>query len=54
LLQLEPGRYAAVCFLPQGATPELMAQMEGPDSSLPDGAGPPHFTHGMAQEFEVA
>jgi hypothetical protein len=51
---LEPGRYAAVCFLPKGATPELMAQMEGPDSSLPEGAGPPHFTHGMAQEFEVA
>jgi hypothetical protein len=30
-----------------------MAQMEGPDSSLPEGAGPPHFTAGMVKEFEV-
>ena len=49
-----PGRYFAVCFLPQGATPELMAQMEGPESSLPPGAGPPHFMAGMVQEFTVA
>ena len=51
---LTPGRYIAVCFLPQGATPEVMAQMDGPDSSLPEGAGPPHFMAGMVQEFNVA
>ncbi|MET0325081.1 MAG: hypothetical protein ABW219_07665 [Ilumatobacteraceae bacterium] len=51
---LEPGRYFAICFLPQGATPELMAQMSGPDSSLPPGAGAPHFMEGMVQEFTVA
>jgi hypothetical protein len=51
---LEPGDYLAICFLPEGATPELMAQMEGPESSLPEGAGPPHFTHGMLFEFTVA
>jgi hypothetical protein len=48
---LEPGRYAAVCFLPEGATPEAMEQME--QSSVPP-EGQPHFMHGMAQEFEVA
>jgi hypothetical protein len=50
---LNPGEYLAICFLPEGATPELMAQMEGPESSLPEGAGPPHFTHGMLFEFTV-
>ena len=52
--ELAPGRYIAVCYLPQGATPEVMAQMDGPDSSLPEGAGPPHFMAGMVQEFNVA
>ena len=28
-----PGRYIAVCFLPQGATPEVMAQMDGPGAA---------------------
>ncbi len=51
---LTPGRYFAVCFLPQGATPEVMAQMDGPESSTPPGAGPPHFMEGMVQEFNVA
>ena len=50
---LSPGDYLAICFLPTGATPEVMAQMSGPDSSLPPGAGPPHFTHGMHFEFTV-
>jgi hypothetical protein len=54
IANLTPGRYIAVCFLPQGATPEVMAQMEGPDSSLPEGAGPPHFMAGMVQEITVA
>lgn len=51
--ELTPGDYFAVCFLPAGATPEVMAQMDGPDSPLPEGAGAPHFTHGMIAEFTV-
>ncbi|WP_324277484.1 hypothetical protein [Blastococcus brunescens] len=38
-LQLEPGRYAAVCFVPEGTTHEH------------EGEGPPHFTLGMMAEF---
>jgi len=56
VVNLEPGRYVAICFLPEGATPEVMSQMSGPDSSTPPGVvlGPPHFTHGMVQEFTVS
>ena len=54
IAELTPGRYIAACFLPQGATPEVMAQMEGPESSTPPGVGPPHFMEGMVQEFTVA
>ena len=54
LTTFSPGRYVAVCFLPQGATAEVMAQMEGPESSMPPGAGPPHFMAGMVQDFNVA
>ena len=54
-MDLTPGDYIAVCFLPQGATPEMMAQMpEGPDGTMPPGAGPPHAMAGMVQEFTVA
>ena len=35
---LEPGQYAAVCFIPVGGAED----------------GPPHFTEGMLAEFEVA
>ena len=38
-LQLEPGRYAAVCFVPEGTTHDH------------EGEGPPHFTLGMMAEF---
>ena len=38
------GNYVAVCFIPVGSTPD--AGDEG-------GSGPPHFTEGMAAEFEV-
>jgi hypothetical protein len=50
-----PGRYLALCFLPVGAAPEIIAQMEGPESTTPPGVelGPPHFTQGMAHEFTV-
>ena len=49
-VDLAPGRYAAVCFMPKGATPEAMAKME---SSGSEPTGKPHFMLGMAQEFEV-
>jgi hypothetical protein len=39
-----PGRYAAVCFVPVGATSEEAAQ---------DAEGPPHAVEGMVTEFEV-
>ena len=48
---LQAGRYIAVCFLPIGATPEAMEQMEHGGTEL---ESPPHFTAGMVQEFEVA
>jgi hypothetical protein len=54
-IDFTPGRYVALCFLPQNADPEMIAQMEGPGSSEPEGAnfGPPHFTLGMVHEFTV-
>ena len=41
----KPGTYVAICFIPVGSTPET-AEDEG-------GSGPPHFTEGMAAEFDV-
>ena len=41
------GNYAALCFIPVGTTPETI---EGGGEG---GTGPPHFTEGMAAEFEV-
>ncbi|MGI9052082.1 MAG: hypothetical protein ACR2HQ_05445, partial [Ilumatobacteraceae bacterium] len=65
----EPGNYVATCFIPEGLTPEVMAQMEemapegtspeGTDGSTPEGSdpmaelGPPHALLGMVQEFTV-
>ena len=40
--ELEPGEYAAVCFVPVGASEEN-----------PEGSGPPHFVQGMVVEFTV-
>ncbi|MHA6794045.1 hypothetical protein ACVGVM_11125 [Pseudonocardia bannensis] len=40
---LTPGRYGAVCSVPQGTT-----------SADTPGTGPPHFTLGMVREFSVA
>lgn len=45
----EPGRYAVVCFVPVGMTPEALEAM-GPEE---EPQGPPHFTQGMFQEFTV-
>ena len=47
-MELEPGRYMAICFLPEGATPENLPKLE---SGEIDGA--PHFTLGMISEFSV-
>lgn len=43
---LEPGDYVAVCFIPTGTT------MGGDQPT--EGSGPPHFEHGMIQEFTVS
>jgi hypothetical protein len=51
VVDLEPGSYVMVCFLPVGATPEVMAEMEATGEE-PDGA--PHFTQGMVHEFTVS
>jgi hypothetical protein len=59
---LTPGRYVALCFFPEGMTPEVFAQLEeagvdGPEDTIPAGLdielGPPHFTKGMVHEFTV-
>ena len=45
----DPGRYAIVCFLPVGATDELL-ESEGP----PEGeSAPPHVSQGMFAELTV-
>ena len=38
-LRMEPGRYGAACFVPQGTTHDTQ------------GGGPPHFSLGMFAEF---
>jgi hypothetical protein len=43
---LVPGRTAAVCFVPVGLTPAALESGAEPQ-------GAPHFTQGMAAEFEV-
>lgn len=59
---LTPGRYVAICFLPAGAAPELVSQLPpgppDPTASYPAHLAalleaPPHFVHGMVQEFVV-
>jgi uncharacterized cupredoxin-like copper-binding protein len=47
-VDLEPGRYVIVCFLPVGATPDNMEALESGELE-----GPPHFTQGMVEEFTV-
>jgi hypothetical protein len=60
VVDLTPGRYVAMCFLPQGATPDVLMAIEeaggGPEETIPAGieVGPPHFTLGMIQEFTVS
>ena len=47
-IELTPGRYAAVCFIPVGTTD--MTALEGEQEP----SGPPHFTAGMQAEFTVS
>ncbi|HKZ21224.1 MAG TPA: hypothetical protein VJQ57_14080 [Acidimicrobiia bacterium] len=51
----EPGRYAVVCFIPQGADPAVVEEaMAGGGEGPPDmGEGTPHAFLGMAAEFTV-
>ena len=55
VIDLVPGGYAALCFLPEHADPEMIVQMGGPEDTMPAGAdfGPPHYTLGMVHEFHV-
>ena len=51
----EPGRYAVVCFIPQGADPdEIFGDgPEGPPEDGPPEGGPPHVALGMFAETNV-
>jgi hypothetical protein len=58
VVDLTPGDYIALCFIPKGTTQEAMDQMaaagSAPTGSAPTGSeGPPHFTLGMHVEFTV-
>jgi hypothetical protein len=52
------GRYAVVCFIPQGLSAELFEALPtaaGPGDLTPElQAAPPHVALGMVQEFAVA
>ena len=51
----EAGRYAVVCFIPQGADPAVVAEaMQSGGEGPPDlGDGTPHALLGMVAEFQV-
>ncbi len=49
-VDLEPGRYGALCFFPVGSTPEAIAAAEESGQEID---APPHFTQGMLAEFTV-
>lgn len=48
-VDLTPGEYAFICFVPVGATPENIPALEAGEIE----GGPPHFTQGMVAEFTV-
>lgn len=48
-LDLDPGQYAFICFVPVGATPENLPALESGEFE----GGPPHFTQGMVAQFTV-
>lgn len=49
-VSLEPGRYAVVCFIPEGTTAENMEALESGESE----GGMPHAMKGMTGEFTVS
>jgi hypothetical protein len=49
-LDLTPGQYAIVCFIPVGLTPQAA---EAAEETGQEPQGPPHFTRGMKTEFTV-
>lgn len=52
----EPGRYAVICAIPSGVDPEeylAAAETSGDGPPEIEGAGPPHFVHGMVAELTV-
>jgi hypothetical protein len=52
----EPGRYVVFCFIPTGVEPQVyldaLAETEGGPPEI-EGAGPPHFVHGMIADLVV-
>lgn len=50
MVDLAPGDYLMLCFVPVGTTPDKVDAVE----SGGDPGGPPHFTRGMRQEFTVS
>lgn len=52
----EPGNYVVFCFIPTGVDPqvylEAAAEAEGGPPEI-EGAGPPHFVHGMLADLIV-
>lgn len=51
VVDLKPGEYIALCFIPEGFTPEALEEME---AGGPEPEGPPHFMKGMQHEFTVS
>lgn len=52
----EPGRYLVLCAVPTGVDPgEYLAAAQASEGGPPEieGAGPPHFVHGMFGELTV-
>lgn len=50
VLDLEPGRYALVCAVPVGTTPEVAEKSR---NGGPEPEGPPHASRGMFAELRV-
>jgi hypothetical protein len=48
MVDLQPGHYFAICFLPVGSAQENMPAIDSGEFE-----GPPHSSHGMIQEFTV-
>jgi hypothetical protein len=48
VIDLEPGRYVVICYLPTGATAENWARIQSGEHQ-----GAPHFTAGMVHELTV-